>query len=277
MRKQRFAFAFWGLSTTTARAAGLAFTVFCAAAVFSPASALEPREEEAKLLSSCEEKLCRQILDKSPAQGTFRCDLGKTWGGDDINKGAKSKSMSWGFGDAQCSVDLRVSRQDIVKALTATKHEFTIHPHDVACTVQTSEGNRPLKARLAPKLKFEGGKAKKVWIKLEDIDGPEPLSSFVWTTAKLEDTIGIFHSEMIGQINKFIHQKCERLYGKKAMAKKRRKEAKLKRRARRKARQAKRARLRAERLKAAAEKADSAPAAETPARPSEDKVQANPR
>lgn len=197
----------------------------------TPALALEPTETEAEQLASCEQKLCRQILDKSPQDGVFRCDLGKTWGGDDLNKGAESKSMSWGFGDARCSVDLKVARQDILKALTAPKHEFSFRPHEVNCTVETEEGTKPLKARLAPKLKFEGGKAKKVWIRLKDIDGPEPLSSFVWSTAKLEDSIGIFHSEMIKQINKFVHRKCERKYGDKALARKRRKEAAKKRRA----------------------------------------------
>ncbi|KUO55309.1 MAG: hypothetical protein APF80_09005 [Alphaproteobacteria bacterium BRH_c36] len=236
-----------------------AFPLVVALIAISPAAALEPGESEAERLASCEEKLCRQILDKSPLKGMLRCDLGKTWGGDDLNKGAKTKSMSWGFGDAQCSVDLKVDRRDIVAALSAPKYEFSIRPHQVACTVETAEGTKPLKARLAPKLKFEGGKAKKVWIKLEEIDGPEPLSSFVWTTAKLEDSIGIFHSEMIKQINKFVHDKCERRYGRQAMLKKKRKEAAAKRRAqiaeRRKARAARQSKLKAETAETAQEKA----------------------
>lgn len=227
---------------------------FLIAVSLSPALALDPAHDEKKLLSSCEEKLCRQILDKSPPKGVLRCDLGKTWGGDDINKGAKTKSISWGFGDAQCSVDLKFQRRDIVQALTAPKYEFSVQPHIVSCTVETSEGIKPLRARLAPKLKFEGGRAKKVWIKLKDIDGPEPLSSFVWTTAKLEDTFGIFHSEMIKQINKFVHQKCEQRYGLRAMQKKKRLEAAKKRRAAALKAKKKREAIRAKRKKAAAAK-----------------------
>lgn len=236
--------------------------LFCTLTALSPALALDPREAEAELLTSCEEKLCRQILDKSPPKGMLRCDLGKTWGGEDLNKGAQTKSMSWGFGDAQCSVDLKVNRQDILKALTEPKYEFSVNPHEVACTVETSEGTKPLKASLAPKIKFEGGKAKKVWIKLKDIDGPEPLSSFVWTTAKLEDSIGIFHSEMIKQINKFIYQKCERRYGRKAMLAKKRKEAAAERRALAAKRRAARLARQEARLKAQAAKAET-PKAET--------------
>jgi len=201
-----------------------AFTGFlCVLFAVSPASALEPTSKEADQLAACEEKLCRQILDKAPLKGMFRCDLGKTWQSADINEGAETKSMSWGFGDAQCAVQLKVKRQDILKALTAPKHEFSVRPHNVDCTVETEEGNKPLKAQLAPKMIFEDGKAKKVWIRLKEIDGPEPLSSFVWSTAKLEDSIGIFHSEMIKQINKFVYHKCERRYGEKALARKARK------------------------------------------------------
>lgn len=247
----------------------------CSAIFINAAIALEPGEKEKTLLSSCEEKLCRQILDKSPPKGMLRCDLGKTWGKSDIDKGAKSKSIAWGFGDAQCSVELKIKRRDIIKALTARKYEFSVHPHHVSCNVETSDGVKPLKARLAPKLKFQGGKAKKVWIGLKDIDGPEPLSSFVWATAKLEDSLGIFHSEMISQINKFVHRKCERRYGEKAVARKRRRKAAQERRAlaakRRKARAARRAKLKAQReqqkangaTKKSAEE-DGAPNPETP-------------
>jgi hypothetical protein len=189
------------------------------------ALALKPDKEEASRLYSCEEKLCRQILDKSPSDGVLHCDLAKTWGGKDIDKGAKSKSMSWGFGDAQCSVELEMNRDRIIQALNAPKFELHVRPHQVLCKVETAKGVQPLKASLAPKIKFERGKAKKVWIRLKKIEGPEPLSSFVWSVAKLEDTLGIFHAEMIKQINKFIHRKCEQLYGEKAPAGKRHDEA----------------------------------------------------
>lgn len=187
--------------------------------------ALEPDKEETSRLYACEEKLCRQILDKSPNDGVLRCDLAKTWGGKDIDKGAKSKSMAWGFGDAQCSVELEMNRDTIVEALNARKYELRVRPHQVSCKVETAKGVRPLKARLEPKIKFEHGKAKKVWIRLRKIEGPEPLSSFIWSVAKLEDTLGIFHAEMIKQINKFIYRKCEERYGEKATAEKRQREA----------------------------------------------------
>ena len=259
-------FAEWRISGAPAfQGIAIGFALALLPLATHPAAALDATEKEAEKLSSCEEKLCRQILDKAPTTGMLLCDLGKTWGGDDIKKGAETKSVSWGFGDAQCSVNLKIKRQHIIKALTSRKYEFSVRPHKVACTVETSEGPKPLKARLAPKMKFEGGKAKKVWIGLKDIDGPEPLSSFVWTTAQLEDTLGIFHSEMIKQVNKFIYRKCEKRYGATAMLKKKREEAALKRAAlakkRRAARAARKAKRKARREKAAAERAAARKAA----------------
>ncbi len=220
------------------------------ATAVSPAQALSPDDREKSMLLACEEKLCRQILDKKPPKGRLRCDLEKTWGKKDIKKGAKSKSISWGFGDAQCSVKLNISRRHIVKALTAPKYEFSVRRHDVNCQVETSSETKPLKASLAPKLEFKNGQVKKIWIKLKDIDGPEPLSSFVWATAKLEDTLGIFHSEMVKQVNKFVHRKCSRRYGPKALARRKKLELKAKRRKARAARQAKLKAREKQRLKA---------------------------
>ncbi len=205
----------------------------------SPTQALSPDEREKSQLLACEERLCRQILDKQPPKGRLRCDLEKTWGKKDIKKGAKTKSIAWGFGDAQCSVKLNISRRHIVKALTAPKYEFSVRRHNVKCKVETNQGAKPLTASLAPKLKFKNGQVRKIWIKLKDINGPEPLSSFVWTTAKLEDALGIFHSEMVRQVNKFVHRKCNQRYGPKAIARRKRRERIAKRRKERAARQAK--------------------------------------
>jgi len=68
---------------------------------------------------------------------------------------------------------------------------------------------------LAPKLKFKNGRVKKVWINVKEVHGPPLLSSLIWTTAKLEDGLGIFHREMVHEINDFVHNKCAKRHGKK--------------------------------------------------------------
>ena len=74
------------------------------------------------------------------------------------------------------------------------------------------------KVKLAPKIVFKNGKADKVWINLETIEGPADVKSTIWTAANLEDTIGIFHRPMIKSINKFLEKQCPKRYGPKAEA-----------------------------------------------------------
>ncbi len=243
------------LAPYTARAAfrAVAWLAGASAALtigMTAAVALEPEANEKNLLEACERRLCSQILDRKPSDGQLTCNLGKTWGSSDIEKGARKKSLSWGFGAARCKVNLGLARSEIVSALETARHEVRVPAHDVRCNVETDDGLKPLTARLEPKLQFKKGRVEKVWIGLRDIDGPEPLSSFVWTTAKLADNLGLFHSEMVSEINEFMHEKCakrrderiakkrlKRQREKKAAAREKRRKARLARKeARKKAR-----------------------------------------
>lgn len=192
---------------------------------------LEARKDEKERLAACEESLCRVLLDKGPVKGRLRCDIGKYWGKSDIDKGAKSKKMDWGFGDARCDIKLALKRAEMIEAITAKEYEYNLRPQKVQCEVGSGDKVEPLTVRLAPKMKFENGKVKKVWLKLKKVDGPPVLSSLIWSAAVLEDSIGIFHKDMVNQINKFIHNKCEKNYGKTAERRAKRKQRKKEARA----------------------------------------------
>lgn len=195
------------------------------------AAALEARKDEKERLAACEESLCRVLLDKGPVKGRLRCDIGKYWGKSDIDKGAKSKKMDWGFGDARCDIKLALKRAEMIEAITAKEYEYNLRPQKVQCEVGSGDKIEPLTVRLAPKMKFENGKVKKVWLKLKKVDGPPVLSGLIWSAAVLEDSIGIFHKDMVNQINKFIHNKCEKNYGKTAERRAKRKQRKKEARA----------------------------------------------
>jgi hypothetical protein len=83
----------------------------------------------------------------------------------------------------------------------------------VNCILERDGEIKPVKARLAPKLTFKDGKADKVWINLESIEGPDDVKSTIWTAAQLEDKLGIFHRPMIKSINKFLYRQCAKRYG----------------------------------------------------------------
>ncbi len=184
-----------------------------------PAAALEEPESEKPALKACEKRLCTMVLDKAPAGDDLACDVQKTWAKSTLKEG-KSKGVSWGFGDARCNVDLKLERKDILAALTKPKHTVRVPPHQVNCVIEREGELKPVTARLAPKLTFKNGKADKVWINLESIEGPDDVKSTIWAAAKLEDTLGIFHRPMIKSINKFLHRQCAKNYGPDAEAKK---------------------------------------------------------
>jgi hypothetical protein len=205
---------FWRRFARSARVACLSLVLGLAGGT-SQTAALEEEPGEMDALKACEKQICTMILDKKPVGDDFKCRLSKTWAQSTI-KGGETKTVRWGFGDARCSVSLKLSRADVVDALTKPEHTIELPLHAVKCEIVRENEVKSVSALLAPKLQFKDGKAKKVWINLDKIDGPADIKATVWTAANLEDSLGIFHKGMIKSINKFMHKQCAERYGDKA-------------------------------------------------------------
>ena len=177
-----------------------------------PASALETPKDEWRTLKACEKSLCEMILEKQSKGPNLACTLSKTWEKSSL-EGGKSKGVSWMFGDARCTANISFQRADIVRAVTEPKVKIKLEEHTVSCVVERSGEVKPVTIKLKPKLVFKDGKADKIWINLTDIKGPDDVTGTVWTAAKLEDSLGIFHKPMIRAVNKFIETRCPKKYG----------------------------------------------------------------
>lgn len=195
--------------------------VLCASTSTLPA--LEAIKDEKALLKGCERKLCSAVNSRNPKGKPIACKLNKTWGKGKIKKGAKSKSIGWSFGDAQCILKLKLDRSIITNALTQKKYKAFIPPHTVKCEVETDEGVKPVRVVLSPRIKFKNGRARKIWLKVQKVKGPTLLKGLIQTTASIQDSIGIFHGEMIREVNEFLHEKCPAKYSKKKKKKKKKK------------------------------------------------------
>ncbi len=191
----------------TAWAAAAALT---ACGIFGSALALDEAKDEKEKLKACEAALCEVVTKKSPTTGDFTCPLQKTWAKAKIQEGASGGAFSWGFGDARCSITLKLPHADIVKAVS--EPEFTLQFPDqvVTCEIEQDKTVTPVKLTLAPKVEFKGGEAKKAWINLKDVDGPTAMKALAFTAAKLEDTTGIFHGALIKAINGHVGPKCKK-------------------------------------------------------------------
>lgn len=186
--------------------------LLAAALLAGPARALEPQKGEWGTIKRCEKSVCDIILKKEPKGDNPDCNIVKTWAKSTIKQG-ESQAVSWGFGDTRCQANLQVDRAQMIAALTQPKYTLRVPTQTVKCVIEQDGELKPITAKAAPKLKFKDGKADKIWINLEKIDGPENVTGTISTIAAMEDKLGIFHGSLIKSVNKFIHKRCAQKYG----------------------------------------------------------------
>jgi len=178
----------------------------------TPALALDEPKDEKDKLKVCERRICEMIVKKTPVAGTLDCPLSKTWASKTLKDGTKKSAVAWSFGDARCSLDLKVPRSMIVEALTQKEVKVQLPLHDVACEIERGKGDlTPVKFTLGPKVQFKDGRAEKVWVNLKKVDGPSHIKTMAFTAAKLEDSVGLFQKPMKKAVNKFIRETCPNL------------------------------------------------------------------
>lgn len=173
------------------------------------ASALEPRKDEKDKISACERSLCSLIVSKKPVAGDLQCPLSKVWASKTLKDG--SKKLRWGFGAARCEVDLKVARDMIVGALSAEEIKLTLPDHTVHCEVEREGSVDKARITLAPVIEFRKGVAKKIWVNVTDIKAPGVIKGFVWSAAQIQDSVGLYHRQMIKAVNRFITEQCPKV------------------------------------------------------------------
>jgi hypothetical protein len=195
--------------------AGCAFigAALLAGALSAPvARALEEQKGEQQAIDACDERLCRILQQRTPSGEDLKCRLTKTWARSTIKEGDQPE-LTWGFGDARCSVELNVGRAVIVAALTSgSAYKFWLPAHTANCVIEQDGQLKPIKATVAPKIIFKGGRAEKIWINLQHIDGPSSVTGWLSTGAQLTDSVGIFHRAMIKSVNGYIYKHCPKYY-----------------------------------------------------------------
>ena len=103
------------------------------------------------------------------------------------------------FGDARCSVDLKVPRALIVHALTAQTVKLELPQHHVSCEIERDKEIDRVHFMLGPKVRFENGQAKQVWINLKKVEGPAAIKAMATTLAGHMD----FDDEARARVGRF--------------------------------------------------------------------------
>lgn len=182
----------------------------------SPAHALEELKHEKKAISTCELNLCKMLVTKEAKGHDLKCDLTKTWGKKTI-KEAESSTLTWGFGDARCTVKIDVKRAEIINAISAGKAKFHLPDQKIDCIVEESADGRDAKhviVVVSPKIEFKDGKADKIWVNLKSAEGPAGVTGTLKLAAFLSDKLGLFHGAMLKGVNGFIYKSCPKVLAK---------------------------------------------------------------
>ena len=164
--------------------------------------ALEEKKGEKEALKACETRTC-SLISRKGAGGDLACSIGRTWKQDSIKAGFGAR-VAWRWGDAQCSANISIPGAILAEGLTKPETKIALPLHTVTCLLEKEKELIPVNITLAPTLQMKDGRARKVWINVKSVDGPGVIRSAILTTARLEDSVGIFHGDIIKAVNKFI-------------------------------------------------------------------------
>ena len=81
-------------------------------------------------------------------------------------------------------------------------------PETAKCELEREKEVTTVEVTLAPKVTFKGGKAEKALLNITKIEAPAVVKGALWTAATIEDTFGVFHGDLIKEINELIGEKC---------------------------------------------------------------------
>jgi hypothetical protein len=195
------------LRAASAPLSALALAMLAAMLAAPAATALDEHPGEEAAIQECDRRLCAILLEKNRQGPDLACRLTKTWARSQI-KQADSQKLSWGFGDARCTVEINLSRDRLVAVMNGERTTFHVTRHTAHCVVEQDGKLEKVTAVLAPKIEFKNGKADKIWVRLKSVDGPSSITYVVETAAQLADIFGLFHRQMLKGINRYIERHC---------------------------------------------------------------------
>ena len=102
-----------------------------------PAATTVPETEEEKkereVRRACAVALCSTLHNRKPDTGDVSCSVRKTWRKEHITKVLAKGKLSWPWGDARCSTELKFDRATLVKAMSEKNYDAQFPEHQVSC------------------------------------------------------------------------------------------------------------------------------------------------
>ena len=175
-----------------------------------PLTPEEKAEKEAR--KACKKTICDIIATRDPNGADVSCDIVKTWREEAIVKMLGGK-ISWPWGKAVCQSRLELERKPLALAMSEASHEIVMPAQKVSCTLaQKSEGEPyTVEVTLAPKVKFENGKATEASINWGEATAPLLIYPLIYAGTGLDNNTNVLGPEVVRMVNEFITKKCAEL------------------------------------------------------------------
>ena len=168
--------------------------------------AAEKRERD--LRSACAVAICATLHNHKPDSGQVTCALTKTWRKEVLEKVMSQAKLSWPWGYARCSTDLKLDRGTLVKAMTEPEVDVRLDSHDISCELEGEKEKYDIKVKISPKVTFKDGKATKASLNWGKIDAPTLAKSALWSATAADNAFGILQSTVVEDVNRFIEARC---------------------------------------------------------------------
>ncbi len=165
-------------------------------------------QKEKELRKACKVALCSAFHSKNAADGEVACGVLKTWRKEQLTKMVSKGGVSWPWGNARCTADLKFKRAALTKAISEPEYELAVDKHDIKCELDREPDKYEVRMEIAPKVQFKGGKAVKATINWGKIDAPLLAKSALWSATAADNTFGVLQNTVVEDINDFIDVKC---------------------------------------------------------------------
>lgn len=165
----------------------------------------EIAEREAR--KDCKIRICSAFLLKK-AGDDVTCNVVKSWRKEQLDKMVQKARVSWPWGKVQCTADLKLPRDQMIKAMDEAKFELVLEKHTVTCIVEREKEPATINFSFAPKVQFENGKATKAALYWGKIEAPTLIKGAMWTATATDNTFNVLQSSLVQDINDFVGEKC---------------------------------------------------------------------
>jgi hypothetical protein len=167
----------------------------------------EKQEKEAR--KECKRRICDVIASHDPAGEDIACDITKTWREEDIVKMLGGK-IDWPWGKAVCQSKLELKRQPLARAMSEAKYEVAMPAQKVRCSLAQKGEGEPyvVEITLAPKVKFENGKATTASINWGEASAPMFIYPLIYAGTALDNSANVLGPEVARMVNEFTTKKC---------------------------------------------------------------------